>query len=122
MKYAVVFSMLGATCFFYALNVQNVGAKIVLLSCALCWNGVGAAYAFNQPRVFGKRDDDQLAVWSWFVFWPCHFLNAMTMRFFRMTNREPWTKSTTRFFSVVVCETATIHEATIICKSTAFSI
>lgn len=92
MKYALVFAALGMTCFYGASTSRHVALQVVLLSCAFCWLGVGAAYGFNNPQLFGKKRDGTLRVWSWIWFWPYHALNALTLQVFRWTNRQRWTK------------------------------
>ncbi|BCM90180.1 putative protein YnbD [Abditibacteriota bacterium] len=87
MKYAFVFSALGLVCAFYCLSVDVFWLRLVFASLALCWSGVGAAYAGVGGRIFGKRRDGRLALWS-AAFWPFHLLNYVLLSSFRRGKKE----------------------------------
>ncbi len=87
MKYAITFSLLGLLCVFYCAAVESPVARLLLSSLALCWLGVGLAYAGIGGRVFGKRRDGKLQAWS-ALFWPFHLLNFALLRAFRQSKRE----------------------------------
>lgn len=87
MKYAIVFSSLGLVCAFYALSVQPLWLRLLMVSLALCWLGVGIAYAGVGGRIFGKRRDGRLAWWS-VLFWPFHGLNFLFLSSFRRGKKE----------------------------------
>ncbi len=87
MKYAFVFSLLGLVCGFYAISVEPLGLRLVFMSLALCWLGVGLAYAGIGGKIFGKRRDGRLHWWS-ALFWPFHLLNFALLGAFRHSKKE----------------------------------
>ena len=87
MKYAVVFSALGLLCALYAIEANALWLRLFFLSLALCWLGVGLAYAGLGGRIFGKRRDGKLPLWN-VLFWPFHLLNFALLSAFRRGGKE----------------------------------
>lgn len=87
MKYAVVFSSLGFLCAFYVTDTTAFPMRVLFLSLALCWLGVGLAYEGVGGRIFGKRRDGRLRLWS-LLFWPFHLLNFVLLSGFRRSGKE----------------------------------
>ena len=50
---------------------------------------VGIAHARGTHRVFGKRPDGTLPLWSWVLFFPLLQVSAAVWRFLRLVSREP---------------------------------
>lgn len=88
MKYAVVFTLFGLTCAFYALTSHFWALKIVAACFAIAFGGVGLAYAFIGPRAFLKKPNGQLSWLSYVLYWPYHLLNAWGLSTARRSNNE----------------------------------
>lgn len=88
MKNAIVFAVFGALCGYYAVTVPSPVGRFLLASFALAFFGVGLAYGFVGQRAFFKREDGQLAWPSYFIYWPYHLLNEVTLRLFRWKSAE----------------------------------
>ncbi|RYX85430.1 hypothetical protein EON83_05545 [bacterium] len=87
MKYAIVFSALGLVCAVYGASVGPLGLRVLFASLAVCWLGVGFAYAGAGGRLFGKRREGRLRWWS-AAFWPFHLLNYALLGAFRRSKKE----------------------------------
>ena len=88
MKYAIVFTLFGLTCAFYALTSPTLGFRFIAGSFAVAFIGVGLAYAFIGPRAFLKQANGKLSPLSYFLFWPYHLMNALSLWGFRRSARE----------------------------------
>ncbi len=76
MKYALAFLTLGATCALYAAKEGPFWQRLVLVCTALAFTGVGLAYGWLGPRVFGKRVTGEFAPVAYAVFWPYLLING----------------------------------------------
>ncbi|HVF85808.1 MAG TPA: dual specificity protein phosphatase family protein [Abditibacteriaceae bacterium] len=88
MKYAAIFIVFGLVCVFLAATSSNVFLQFVEASSAVAFCGVGFAYAFAEPRMFLKKSDGRLGLFSYVVFWPYHLLNSFSLFVFRRLGRE----------------------------------
>lgn len=50
---------------------------------------LGFAHGQGVHRIFGKRSDGTLPVWSWLAFLPLHLLTTAVWHFLRWISREP---------------------------------
>lgn len=88
MKYAIVFTLFGLTCAFYAIASQMWVFQLIAGCFALAFTGVGLAYAFIGPRAFLKKSNGQLSWLSYAFYWPYHLLNAWGLRAARRSGKE----------------------------------
>lgn len=88
MKYALVFTLFGLVCAFYAVTSPPLLVRLLTASFAIAFVGVGLAYAFIGPRAFLKKSNGQLHPLSYLLFWPYHLLNALTLFAFRRSAKE----------------------------------
>lgn len=87
MGYSAITFLLGAVLIVYGvlagrwyLLVIWLGADFLVLSCA---------YYYNVSRVFGKRSNGTLPVWSLILFGPMHLFTAAIWHLIRLSSREP---------------------------------
>ena len=85
MKFALTFGALSLVFAALAGAAQNVGMRIVFLSCAFSFGGVALAYAGLGPKTFLKRANGRLNPLSYVLFWPYHALNGFGLWLFRRT-------------------------------------
>jgi hypothetical protein len=88
MKYGIVFLLFGLTCAVYAVTSQVLGVRLITVSFALAFSGVGLAYAFIGQRAFMKQASGRLSFWSYVLYWPYHLLNSISLNGFRRSGKE----------------------------------
>jgi protein-tyrosine phosphatase len=88
MKYAITFILLGLVCAFYAATSKVLVIRIIAISFAIAFSGVGLAYAFLGYRVFLKKSNGQLSLLSYVLFWPYYLLNGISLFAFRRIGAE----------------------------------
>ena len=88
MKYALIFLAFALACCFVALTQTSAPLRVMALSFALAFGGVGLAYAGVGSRAFLKRADGRLHPLSWLIYWPYHALNTLSLWGFRRSARE----------------------------------
>ncbi len=88
MKYAVVFLLFGFTCAFYAATSQAFALRLIFISFAIAFGGVGLAFAFIGPRAFLKKSNGQLSLLSYVFYGPYHLLNWFSLLAFRRGGKE----------------------------------
>jgi hypothetical protein len=87
MEYGIILPLLGGL--LAAFGVENGG-----LTWLAAWLGgdfviLGIAHMVGAHRVFGKRVDGTLPLWSWLVFLPCFALSLVLLRLPRIFFSEP---------------------------------
>lgn len=88
MKYAVVFLLFGFTCGFYAATSQALALRLISISFAIAFSGVGLAFAFVGHSAFFKKANGQLSLLSYVLYWPYHLLNWISLCGFRRAGKE----------------------------------
>lgn len=88
MKYAVVFIIFGLTCAFFGATSSNLFSRIVLVSSAVAFSGVGLGYGFLGPKVFLKKSDGRLNFISYILYWPYYLINILSLFVFRHSGKE----------------------------------
>jgi protein-tyrosine phosphatase len=88
MRYAVVFILFGLVCAFYAATSQVLAVRILAVSFAIAFLGVGLAYAFIGHRAFLKKPNGQLGFLSYVLYWPYHLINWFSLLGLRRSGKE----------------------------------
>ena len=94
MKYAIAFVILA---FALAGLAYFLGSVVGLLLLWLAGNFfvIGWAYTSERHRIYGKRIDGRLPIWSWVLFLPMHLLNFAVWHGYRLCNSRPaWNRVT----------------------------
>ncbi len=88
MKNALVFTLFGVVCGYYAVTLPVPLWQFLLASFAIAFFGVGLAYGFVGHRAFFKKADGRLGWPSYLIYWPYHLLNWATLAIFRWKSAE----------------------------------
>jgi len=72
-----------------ALGLFERGWLLVMVWLGCDFMSLGIAHTKGAHRVFGKRPDGSLPLWSWFVFFPLLIYIAIVWHGIRLLSREP---------------------------------
>ncbi len=88
MKFALAFSVFGATVGLMALLAETMAERVILTSVAIAFLGVALAYSGVGARIFRKRRDGRLPPATYVLFWPYFALNHLLLLGYRLFTRE----------------------------------
>lgn len=88
MKYGVIFLLLAGVCGINSALRESLWARLLWANVALCYAGVGVGYLRLGARIFGKRGNETLPMWSWLLFWPYFLLNGVTLALVAIRHRR----------------------------------
>jgi hypothetical protein len=86
-SYRHLFTLLGIL--LIVLGVAEHGWFLVILWLGFDFLILGAAHWRGSHRIFGKRPDGSLRLWSWLVFLPMHIYTTLVWHLIRLFSREP---------------------------------
>jgi hypothetical protein len=94
MKPGTPFLLLGAGCLVAGVDRLRFPQtpfllQFILLSAAVSFFGVALAYFRRWPGLLGKTRQGRLLSSSYFLFWPYHLLNFVSLWVYRLLFREP---------------------------------
>jgi len=87
MSYRHLLTLLGVT--LVALGLVERGWFLIAAWLGCGFLILGAAHGRGAHRVFGKRADGHLPLWSWLVFFPLHIYTITVWHLIRLFSREP---------------------------------
>lgn len=80
MRFAFSFLALGLICLVRAVTAGEAWQTFLLGSCTVASCGLGLAYASRRPGVLLKRQDGQLRVLGYLLYWPYLLMNLVLLR------------------------------------------
>lgn len=86
MDYRIALPLLGGL--LIAVGVYHAGLYLACSWLGVCFLVLGLAHIFQWPRIFGKRANGRLPLWSWLAFLPLHLLSLGVWHLARLLSRE----------------------------------
>jgi hypothetical protein len=69
-------------------GLLNAGPYLVFCWLGVCFLVLGIAHLFDWQRIFGKRADGRIPLWSWLSFLPLHAVTYGAWNLARLLSRE----------------------------------
>ena len=86
MDYRIPLPLIGGL--LIALGMHHAGPYLACCWLGICFFVLGLAHIFQWPRIFGKRADGRLPLWSWLLFLPLHLVTYGVWHLARLMSRE----------------------------------
>lgn len=93
MNYRISLTFLGLV--MIGFGTVDRGWAVIFIWLGINFVLLGLAHARHAHRLFGKRSDGTLPIWSWLFFLPLHTLNTLLWHSIRLLSSEPFQNTVT---------------------------
>ena len=93
MNYRISLTFLGLV--MIGFGTVDRGWAVIFIWLGINFVLLGLAHAWHAHRLFGKRSDGTLPIWSWLFFLPLHTLNTLLWHSIRLLSSEPFQNTVT---------------------------